>query len=548
MVESKKTFALEEFVAVSHQDVFVDLLTPLRFLERAANFLADKPAVCYRDQVWTYAEFNRRVHALAAACRSAGIEKGDRVAVLAPNTPPMLEAHYGVPLAGGILVPINIRLSPGEVEQILSHSGAKVFIIDGQFLHLLPRTPPEGLRKVVVIRDEGAPPELPGEDYEGFIGAHLGTEVAPVVEDEREPITLNYTSGTTGRPKGAVYTHRGAYLNALGDCLSVGLNVNSNYLWVVPMFHCNGWCYTWAVTAVGATHVCLRRVDPAQIFDEVERRQVTHICAAPTVLIALTNYGVQAGRRFPHPVVIATGGAPPAPQVIADVEDRLGGRLIHLYGLTETYGPNTLCEWLGDWDRLPLEERARLKARQGIPHPTAIRLRVVDEQMRDVPRDGQTLGEVVMRGNTVMAGYFKNPEATAEAFKGGWFHSGDLAVWHPDGYIELRDRKKDIIISGGENISSVEVEAVLYSHPAVLEVAVVGAPDPYWGEVPKAYVVLKPGMSATAEELIQWVRDRLAHFKAPKKVEFVPELPKTSTGKIQKFVLRQLAQQEAAKG
>ncbi len=517
-------------------------LTPTDFIRRSAVVFRDRTAVVYGERTWTYAVFGERCQALARALRDAGIRPGDRVAALLPNVPAMLEAHFGVPMAGAVLVAINTRLAPDEVAYILRHSGARALIVDTELAPLvrgrLDAFP--DLSTVVHVHDPAARKETwtpPGPEYEAFLAGASPEPVDFVVEDELSPISINYTSGTTGNPKGVVYSHRGATLNAYGEIMETGLSAYSVYLWTLPMFHCNGWCFPWAVTAVGATHVCFRAFDPGEAYRLIERWGVTHLCGAPTVLRMLAAARPSAEYRFPRPVHIVTAAAPPSPTLIAQIED-MGARITHVYGLTEVYGPHTVCAWHPEWDGLPLEERARLKARQGVAYTHAVFLRVVDEQMRDVPADGQTLGEVVMRGNNVMLEYFRQPEATAEAFRGGWFHSGDLAVMHPDGYIELKDRKKDIIISGGENISTIEVENTIYKHPAVAEVAVIGVPDDKWGEVPKAFVTLKPGASATADEIIAFCRERLAHFKCPKHVAFC-ELPKTSTGKIRKNVLRE---------
>ena len=524
------------------------LLTPLSFLYRSLHVYPDKVAVV--DGRWrtSYAEFAGRVFRLASALLRRGLQPGGRVAVLCRNAQEVLEAHFAVPQAGGVLVPINVRLSAHEVAYILDHSGARFLVADRELADLVAASckaseaPPQVLWVDLGPRHGAATPDPPadvqGLSYEEFLQEGRPEPFPPPLEDEEEVLSINYTSGTTGRPKGVMVTHRGCYLNALGEVIEVQLTPETRYLWTLPMFHCNGWNFPYAVTAVGATHVCLPRVEAASVYRLVEEEGVTHFCAAPTVLILLTAGKPAPEYRFPRPVTVVTAASPPPPAVLEAVEG-MGARVVHVYGLTETYGPHTVCAWRSEWDGLEPAERARRKARQGVGYVHAPELRVVDEQMRDVPADGQTLGEVVMRGNNVMRGYFRDPEATARAFEGGWFHSGDLAVVHPEGYIELRDRKKDIIISGGENISSIEVERVLYRHPAVLEAAVVGVPDDRWGEVPKAYVVLRPGQAATEEELVAFCRQHLAHFKCPKRVEFLAELPKTSTGKIQKFVLRE---------
>ncbi|MCS7025752.1 MAG: acyl--CoA ligase family protein [Bryobacteraceae bacterium] len=503
-------------------------LTPLTFLARSGFVYRDKVAVIHDDLRFRYAEFQDRCHRLAAGLRALGVEPGDRVAVLAPNTPMALEPHFAVPLIGAVLVMLNTRLAGSELAWILNHSGAKVILADPQLVKVLDphRAEMPELKHVVT-------------DYEAFLaGGVLPLEPLPE-PDEDGLLSINYTSGTTGFPKGVMYSHRGAYLNALGELLQYGLCESSVYLWVLPLFHCNGWCFPWAVTAAGATHVCLRQAHPEQIAAAIASYRVTHFCGAPVVVGSLAHYAATQGIRFDHGLRIITAGAPPSPAVLRAAE-AMGAEIFHCYGLTETYGPMTLCDWRREWDALPPEERARIKARQGVPYIIAgTDVRVVDEQMNDVPADGVTMGEVVMRGNNVMIGYYKNPQATEQAFQGGWFHSGDYAVMHPNGYLEIRDRKKDIIISGGENISSVEVERVLYEHPAVLEAAVVAVPDEKWGEVPKAFLTLKEGHWATPEEIIAFCRERMAHFKCPKHVEFRP-LPKTATGKIRKNELREL--------
>ncbi|HZQ76564.1 MAG TPA: acyl--CoA ligase family protein [Acidimicrobiia bacterium] len=510
-------------------------LTPISFLRRSASVFPDRTAVVHGERRYTYREFEDRVDRLARALTSAGLERGDRVAFLSPNTPAMLEAHYGVPAAGGVLVAINTRLSSEEVGYILGHSGARFLFVDAE---LQPVTEPLDLDGITVVRieDSGAPGD-PYEDRLAEAGGRPAGDALPEswLDDEEETISINYTSGTTGRPKGVMYTHRGAYLNALGEVVTTSMGYDSVYLWTLPMFHCNGWCFTWAVTAVAGRHVCLRKVDPGRIWELLGSEGVTHFNGAPTVHIGVVND--PAAHRLEQPVTITVAGAPPSPTLLGQLEE-LNFRAVHVYGLTETYGPYTVCDWHDGWEDLPADERARLLARQGQAYVIADPVRVVTEDMDDVPRDGETLGEVCMRGNDVMKGYYDQPDATAEAFRGGWFHSGDIAVMHPDGAIELRDRKKDIIISGGENISTIEVEQAVARHPAVLECAVVAVPDEKWGERPKAFVVLKPGASATADDIIAFCRQHLAGFKCPAAVEFT-ELPKTSTGKIQKFLLRE---------
>ncbi|MCE2405570.1 MAG: long-chain-fatty-acid--CoA ligase [Dehalococcoidia bacterium] len=514
-------------------------LTPLTFLERSADVYPDKPAVVYGERTYSYSELRQRVNRLAGALKAAGVEKGDRVAFLVPNVPPMLEGHYGPMRLGAVLVAINIRLSPREVRHILNHSGAKVLVFDSELAPTVREALQgvEGVSTVVQVVDAAPKAEdIAGPDYEAFLDAAPEGRHFVDPESELDTIAINYTSGTTGLPKGVEYHSRGAYLNALGEVMEAGLTWRSTYLWTLPMFHCNGWCFTWGVTAMGATHVCLRRVDPVEIYRLIGERGVTHMCCAPTVLTSMYSSPAAEGQDLSG-LTITTAGAPPAPQVLRTME-AMGAEVLHGYGLTETYGPHTICAIQPGWDRLSAEERALLLARQGVPFVmTAPGLRVVDEEMGDVPNDAETMGEVVMSGNNVMSGYFNNPAATDEAFRGGWFHSGDMGVRHPDGYIELRDRSKDVIISGGENISSQEVEKVIMEHPGVLEVTVVGVPDDRWGEVPKAFVTAAPGAQVSGDEIIAFTRERIAHFKAPKHVEF-GELPKTATGKIQKYVLR----------
>jgi fatty-acyl-CoA synthase len=504
-------------------------LTPVSFLERSASVFPDKVAVIHGERRYTYRQLEERVNRLASALRKAGLGKHDRVGFICPNTPAMLEAHYGVLAAGGILVAINIRLSSDEIGYILRHSGTTFLFVDHEFEGLVK---PLDLGGITVVRvdDTGAP----GDPYEDFLATGSPAAVPSWLEDEEETICINYTSGTTGRPKGVMYSARGAYLNAIGEVLETSMTSDARYLWTLPMFHCNGWCFTWGVTAVGGTHVCLRRVEPGAVWDALDRQGITHYNGAPTVQIGVVNH--PQAHRLERVVTVTVAGAPPSPTLLGKLKD-LNLRPVHVYGLTETYGPHTVCAWHPEWDQRPADEQARLAARQGQGYMLFDLVRVVDEQMRDVPRDGQTLGEVVMIGNNVAKGYYEQPEATAESFRGGWFHSGDIAVWHPDGYIELRDRKKDIIISGGENISTIEVEQCVAKHPAVLECAVVAVPDEKWGERPKAFVTLKPGASATERDVIEFCKQNIASFKAPAYVEF-GDLPKTSTGKIQKFVLR----------
>jgi len=504
-------------------------LTPVSFLRRSAYVFPDKIAVVHGDRRYTYRQFEERANRLASGLRAAGLRHLDRVAFICPNTPAMLEAHFGVPAAGLVLVPINTRLNSDEIGYILKHSGAKFVFVDHELEGLVKPLDLAGVR-VIRVDDTGAA----GDPYEDFLAAASPEPGEPWIEDEMETLSINYTSGTTGRPKGVMIHHRGGYLNAVGELLETGLSFDSKYLWTLPMFHCNGWCFTWGVTAMSATHVCLRRVESARIWDLIDKEGVTHYCGAPTVQIGIVND--PKAHPLPRPVTCAVAGAPPSPTLLARLKE-LGFRPVHVYGLTETYGPHTVCAWHAEWDRLPADEMAKKAARQGQGYVVFDLVRVVDDTMQDVPMDGETLGEVVMRGNNVMKGYFEQPDASAEAFRGGWFHSGDIAVWHPDGYIELRDRKKDIIISGGENISTIEVEQAVARHPAVMECAVVAVPDEKWGERPKAFVTLKPGMKATEAEVIEFCRQHIAHFKCPAAVEF-GDLPKTSTGKVQKFVLR----------
>jgi 3-(methylthio)propionyl---CoA ligase len=506
-------------------------LSPVSFLVRAARVYGPRVAVIHGERRYTYAQFLERARRLASALTDAGVGKGDTVAIMAPNIPEMLEAHYAVPMLGAVLCSINIRLDAGAVAFILQHSEAKVVLVDGEFAEIMTRALAQSGRRIRVVNTD--------TEYEAFIAGGSAEFPVRLPDDEWQAIALNYTSGTTGNPKGVVLHHRGAYLNACGNALTFGLSPHSVYLWTLPMFHCNGWTYTWAVTLAGGTHVCLRRVEPAPIFAAIAEHGVTHMCGAPVVLSMLIHAPEDARRPFPQTVQIATGGAAPPSTVITRME-AMGFAVTHLYGLTESYGPSTVCMWQPGLDDMPIEQKSAFMARQGVNTPTLEDAAVLDPAtMTPVPTDGATMGELMLRGNTVMKGYLNNPSASEEAFAGGWFHTGDLAVMHQDGYVEIKDRAKDIIISGGENISSLEVEEVLYQHPDVMEAAVVARPDEKWGETPHAFVTLKPGASKVTEsDIIAWCRMHLAHFKCPRFVSFGP-LPKTSTGKIQKFELRE---------
>ncbi len=504
-------------------------LNPVDFLHRAAYLYPDRAAVVDGERRYTYQQLAERSWRLASALRSAGLGKGDRVATLLFNSAPMLEAHFGVPAAGGILVAVNHRLASTEVGYILRHSGARYLLLDTGLEAL---TAPLDLAGVTVIRCAGT--GGPGDPYEELLAGASPARPASWLEDEEETISINYTSGTTGRPKGVQYTYRGAYLNALNEVIHAGLGSGSVYLWTLPMFHCNGWCFPWAVTAVAARHVTMRAVDPELAWELIDSEGVTHYNGAPTVQLMILNH--PRAHRLEQPVTAMVAAAPPSPTLFARMSE-LNFRVVHVYGLTETYGPITVCPEQEAWRELPPAQRARYLARQGQAYISADLVRVVNAEMKDIPQDGLAMGEVIMRGNNVMSGYLDDEAATSRAFAGGWFHSGDLAVWHPDGNIELRDRGKDIIISGGENISSIEVEQAIAAHPAVLECAVIGVPHPFWGERPKAFVTLNGTATATPQEIIAFCRERLAHYKCPDAVEFGP-LPKTSTGKIQKFVLR----------
>ena len=520
-------------------------LTPVTFLERSARVFPDHTAVVHGRIRRSYREFYARSRKLASALARAGVGKDDTVAIICANTPAMLEAHYGVPMCGGVLNTLNTRLDAPIIAFSLDHGEAKVFIVDREFSKLAKEALALCKAKPLVIDYDDPEYDGPGErigsvEYEDFIAAGDAGYVWQRPGDEWDAIALNYTSGTTGNPKGVVYHHRGAYLLALGNVVTCGMTKHPVYLWTLPMFHCNGWCFPWSISAVAGTHVCLRWVRAKAMYDAIADHGVTHLCGAPIVMSLLLNAPAEEKRAVDRTISFFTAAAPPPEAVLAAMKTA-GFDVTHLYGLTETYGPSVINDWNRDWDGLSSADYAAKKARQGVPYVVLEDMTVLDpETMQRVPADGVTLGEVMMRGNVVMKGYLKNRKASDEAFAGGWFHSGDLGVLYPDGYIQLKDRSKDIIISGGENISSIEVEDVLFKHPAVQAAAVVAKPDDRWGETPCAFVELKPGMSATAEEIMAWCRQNLAAFKCPRTVVFA-ELPKTSTGKIQKFVLREMA-------
>lgn len=525
-------------------------LSPLRFLERAAYIYAEQAAIVHGSRVITWKETYQRCRQFAAQLKQLGIQKNDTVSVLLPNVPAMIEAHFAVPMSGAVLNTINTRLDAKTVAFMLEHAESKVLLVDQEFAGLAKAALSLVKQDIFVIDVDDAEyencfsPSIGEIEYEDWLCEGDPEFEWTLPDDEWDAISLNYTSGTTGNPKGVVYHHRGAYLNAASNMMACGMTPRAKYLWTLPLFHCNGWCFAWTIAANGGTNYCLRKVDPALVFQLIEKHQIEYFCGAPIVLSMLINAPKNQQIAFEHRVeVLVAGAAPPA--AIIEGMRKLGVNVTHVYGLTETYGPSGLCAAQAGWNDLSLEEQAKLHARQGVPYPLQDSMRVLDpETLKPVPADGETLGEIMFRGNIVMKGYLKNPEATQAAFAGGWFHSGDLAVCQPDGYAKITDRAKDVIISGGENISSLEIEEVLYRHPAVLTAAVVAKPDPQWQEVPCAFIELKQHAEATPEEIIEHCKKELARFKVPKDV-VIAEIPKTSTGKLQKFILREWAKERA---
>ena len=523
-------------------------LSPLGFLERSARIFPDRTSLIHGDQHYTWKETYSRCQQLASALTELGVKRNDTVSIIAPNIPPMYEAHFGVPMTGAVLNTINVRLDANTIAFILEHAESKVLIADSEFSDVVGAALSKLNRDITVIDilDDAVQhgSKVGSMDYETFI-SQAKSDFFPIQhpQSEWDAISLNYTSGTTGNPKGVVYHYRGAYLNALSNALNWKMRPHPTYLWTLPMFHCNGWCFPWTIALLGGTNVCLRRVAAKTIFDAIAEYKVTHFCGAPVVLNMIVNASENERKSFDHPVEVMTAAAPP-PAVVLEKMEQNGFLMTHVYGLTETYGPAVICEWHQEWDEYDSAMQANLKSRQGVPYVSLAGLDIMDRKtMSSVNADGATMGETMFRGNVVMKGYLKNPNATKEAFEGGWFHSGDLGVMHPDRYIQLKDRSKDIIISGGENISSIEIEDTLFRHPAVMEAAVVAQADEKWGEVPCAFVSLKPQHSPQPSEadLIQYCKDNMARYKAPKKIVF-GQLPKTSTGKVQKFRLRERAE------
>lgn len=524
-------------------------LSPLRYLERAAYIYPDQAAIIHGQRKITWRETYQRCRQFASQLQNLGIRKNDTVSVLLPNIPAMIEAHFAIPMAGAVLNTLNTRLDAKTIAFMLEHAESKALLVDPEFADLAKEALALIDQEIYVIdvadaEFDGASNAIGQVEYEDWLRGGNGTFDWQLPQDEWDAISLSYTSGTTGSPKGVVYHHRGAYINAASNIIACGMRPRATYLWTLPLFHCNGWCFAWTMAANGGTNICLRKVDPELIFALIAEHKVDYFCGAPIVLSMLINIPQDKKAQFDHPVEVMVAGAAPPAAIIEGMRNT-GINVTHVYGLTETYGPSALCASQAGWSDLSIQEQAQLHSRQGVPYPLQDGMKVLDpDSMQEVPHDGQTMGEIMFRGNIVMKGYLKNPEATAEAFAGGWFHTGDLAVCQPDGYAKITDRSKDVIISGGENISSLEVEEVLYQHPAILTAAVVAKPDPRWQEVPCAFIELKAGQHATEDEIIAFCRQHLARFKVPKDV-VITEIPKTSTGKLQKFVLREWAKERA---